>query len=104
MVSVWFGVQPTDWDDSRREIFPWPTVVETRRSKKKFGGEERQYCADYDIILVPGQGSAADTIDKVPPMQVSLPSAHVPLGNLRLQHPGSYLPGTCEHGRPAYLL
>lgn len=55
MVRIRFGMQPTDWDDSRREIFPRPTAVETRRSKKKFGGEERQYCVDCHIILVPGQ-------------------------------------------------
>lgn len=73
MVSRRVGVQPADWDDSRREIFPWPTAAETRRSREKFGGEERQYCVLRCTVRlgipVPGQGTVcsvlADAIDKL---------------------------------------
>lgn len=37
-----------------REIFPWPTAVETIRSEKKFGGEGRQYCVDCQTRYLGG--------------------------------------------------
>jgi len=77
----WPAVQPTDWDDSRREIFPFGRSRPTRDGlggrRKNFGGERRQYCVGYHISLsrygVPGQSTsnATDTIDKL------LSSTHV---------------------------